>query len=232
LVLTNGLFGENGVGLLQGGLSFGFQIISMLNKNIVLIGFIVSVLCLLMASSRYPGGSPRDIHSVGYAWTENYISDMLEYKAVNGSDNASRPLAVTGVVLMGLFTGLAFVRFARKVGIKKYSVVIHGCGIILILFSVLVTIPSLHFLMVNLSIFVNLLVFFYVTFLLVKSDLTVFKFLAVFFLASFYGATYMFSSRTGLEYMPLVQKITHIFQIVWILGLEYFTRPEDFKRLT
>jgi hypothetical protein len=156
---------------------------------------------------------------------------MLEYKAVNGSDNPSRPLAVVGVVLMGLISGLAFMRFAQKVGIKKYAIVIRWCAIILMLFSVLVTIPSLHFLMVNLSICVNLLVFFYVTILLLKSDLTLFKFLAVFFLISFYGATYMFSSRTGLEYMPLVQKITHIFQITWLLGLEYFTRSEDFKAM-
>jgi len=31
--------------------------------------------------------------------------------------------------------------------------------------------------------------------------------------------------------MPLVQKITHIVQIVWILGLEYFTVKEDFEHL-
>lgn len=66
----------------------------------------------MAAALKYPGSSPKDSRSVGFQWTENYISDMLEYKAVNGADNHARPFAVVGVVLMGLFTGLAFVRFA------------------------------------------------------------------------------------------------------------------------
>jgi len=202
-----------------------------MQKNLVLIGIALSILCLVAASLHYPGGSPKDSHSVGFQWTENYISDMLEYKAVNGADNQARPLAVAGVLLMGLSTGVAFVRFARKVGVKKYSFVIQYGGLLLILLAALGTIPSLHDLSVTSSIFLNLLVFFYVMFALLKSRLTVFKVLSVVFLASFYGASYMYGTRTGLEYMPLVQKITHVIQIVWILGLEYFTREEDFAHL-
>jgi hypothetical protein len=203
----------------------------MLKKNIVLIGMSLSILCLIAASLYYPGGSPKDAQSIGFHWTENYISDMLDYRAVNGEENKARPFAVVGVVLMGLSTGLAFVRFARKVGVKKYSAVIQYGGLGLILFAILGTLPSLHDLSVTLSIFLNLLVFFYVMITLVKSRLTVFKVLAIVFLATFYGASYMFGTRTGLEYMPLVQKITHIIQIVWILGLEYYTRKEDFAHL-
>lgn len=132
---------------------------------------------------------------------------------------------------MGLSTGFAFVRFARKVGVKKYSLVLQYGGLLLILLAALGTAPSLHDLSVTLSIFLNLLVLFYVMVVLLKSRLTVFKVLSVVFLAGFYGATYMFGTKTGLEYMPLVQKITHVIQIIWILGLEYFTRKEDFAHL-
>ncbi len=197
-----------------------------------MIGIALSVLCLIVASLHYPGGSPKDIHSVGFQWTENYISDMLEFKAVNGADNKARPLAVAGVMLMGLSTGFAFVRFARKLRVKGLSVVIKYGGLLLILLTALGTVPSLHDLSVTLSIFLNLLVFFYVMVTLLKSRLTVFKVFSVVFLASFYGASYMYGTKSGLEYMPLVQKITHIIQIVWILGLEYFTRKEDFEHLT
>ena len=203
----------------------------MLNRNIVLIGIALSVLCLIVASLNYPGGSPKDPNSIGFQWTENYISDMLEFKAVNGADNKARPLAVVGVMLMGLSTGFAFVRFARKLRVKSLSVVIKYGGLLLILLTALGTIPSQHDLSVTLSIFLNLLVFFYVMVTLLKSRLTVFKVLSVVFLASFYGASYLYGTKTGLEYMPLVQKITHIIQIVWILGLEYFTREEDFEHL-
>lgn len=203
-----------------------------MQKNIVLIGIVLSVLCLIAASLRYPGGSPKDSRSVGFQWTENYISDMLDYKAVNGEDNTVRPLAVTGVLLMGLSTGLAFVRFARKTGVKKYSLVIRYGGLLMIFMTALGAIPAMHDVSVSLNIILNLLVFFYVMVVLLRSPFPVFKALSVVFLASFYGASYMFGTKTGLEYMPLVQKVTHVIQIVWILGLEYFTREEDFAHLT
>lgn len=204
----------------------------MLNKNIVLFGFTLSILCLIAASRNYPGGSPKDPDSIGFSWAENYISDMLEYKAVNGADNPARPLAVAGAVLMGLSTGLGFLRFSRKLALKKLSVVIKYGGLLMACSAALVTIPVLHFPLVNVGIVVNLLVSFYITVTLFKSRLTALKVLSVLFLASFYGAAYMFSTRSGLEYMPLVQKITHLFQIVWVLGLEYFTEEADFEHIT
>lgn len=204
----------------------------MLNKNIVLFGFALSISCLIVAALHYPGGSPKDPDSIGFIWAENYISDMLEYKAVNGADNPARPLAVAGAVLMGLSTGLGFLRFSRKLVLKKLSVVIKYGGLLMACTSVLVTIPVLHFPLVNVGIVVNLLVSFYITVTLFKSRLTALKALSVLFLASFYGAAYMFSTRSGLEYMPLVQKITHLFQIIWVLGLEYFTEKADFEHIT
>jgi hypothetical membrane protein len=204
----------------------------MLNKNIVFIGIALSILCLIVASLNYPGGSPKDPNSIGFQWTENYISDLLDYKAVNGAGNPARPFAVVGVLLMGLSTGFAFVRFSRKLRLKKLSGVIKYGGLLMIFLCILGAFPSQHDLSVTLGIFINLLVSFYVMVTLLKSRLTVLKVISVVFLASFYVAAYMFGTKTGLEYMPLVQKITHIVQIVWILGLEYFTTKEDFEHLT
>ena len=204
----------------------------MLNKNIVFIGIALSILCLIVASLYYPGGSPKDPNSIGFQWTENYISDLLDYTAVNGADNPARPFAVVGVLLMGLSTGFAFVRFARKLRLKKLSVVIQYGGLFMIFLCILGAFPSQHDLSVTLGIIINLLVSFYVMVTLLKSRLTVLKVLSVVFLASFYVASYMFGTKTGLEYMPLMQKITHLVQIVWILGLEYFTTKEDFEHLT
>ncbi len=202
-----------------------------MQKNVVLTGIILSVLCLMAASLLYPGGSPGDSHSPGFRWTENYISDMLDYQAVNGADNPARPLAVAGVLLMGLSTGLAFVRFAGKVKAKKYATVIRSGGLLFIFLTALGALPAMHDWSVTFGIILNLLLFFYVTVVLWQSPFPVFKVLAVVFLASFYGASYMYGTKTGLEYMPLVQKITHLIQIGWLLGLEYLTREEDFGHL-
>ncbi|HLP93194.1 MAG TPA: hypothetical protein VK168_04115 [Saprospiraceae bacterium] len=203
----------------------------MLNKNIVLIGFILSVGFLLVAGLNYPGGSPHDPQSTGFSWTENYLSDMLEYKAVNGADNPARPFAVIGAVLMGISSGLGFLRFSRKLASKQLSVVIKYGGLLLTISSVLVTIPVLHNPLVTIGIVLNLLVSFYITVTLLKSRLRVLSIFTVLVLLSLYGAAFMFTTRSSHDYMPLVQKITHVLQIVWILCLEYFTRKEDFDHI-
>ncbi len=203
----------------------------MLTKHAITITLALAALCLIAAGLLYPGGSPIDPQSVGFDWTKNYISNLLEYKALNGMDNTARPLGVAGVVIMGMASGWAFVRFARKSSVPKISVVIQYLGILLIVFSALVTIPALHDRTVQISSIFTLLLFFYVTALLLMSRLTTFKVLSVVFLASFYGAAYLYFSQTGLEYLPLVQKVTHLVQIGWILGLEYLTKAADFAHI-
>ena len=200
----------------------------LFKKNIVLFGLILSIVFLFIAGFYYPGGSLKNVNSIGYSFTENYISNLLEYKAVNGMDNNARPFGIIGVVLLGLSSGLAFVRLSQKIDLKKYSLVIKYLGILLIIFSFLITIPSLHNLMVTLSSIATLLLVFYVTIFLIKSKLKLLKLTSIILLVVFYGAAYMYFTKTGLDYLPTVQKIIHILQIIWILGLEYFTTKKDF----
>ena len=201
------------------------------NRNVVLIGLIISIIFLIIAALSYPRGNPKNMNSIGYSFTENYISNLLEYKAVNGATNTARPYGIIGVVILGLSSGFAFVRLSRKVELKKFSLVIKYLGIILIFLSSLITIPSLHDIMVTMSSIFTLLLVFYVTILLIKSKLQVLKFTSIVLLVIFYAAAYMYFTKTGLDYLPLVQKIIHILQIVWILGLEYATNKKDFDHI-
>ncbi|MBL0339853.1 MAG: hypothetical protein IPP71_02425 [Bacteroidetes bacterium] len=198
-------------------------------KNSVLIGILLSVVFLCLAGFKYPGGNLKNSNATGYSWTENYISHLLEYKAVNGMDNDARPWGIAGVVLMGITFGFGFARFANKIDIKKYSVVIKFLAYALILITALITLPPLHDLMVTLGSVLTLLLFFYVTVCLLKSSLQLFKFFSVLFLLCYYGAAFMYFTRTGLDYLPAVQKIIHLSQIIFILGLEYYTAKEDFR---
>ncbi|MBK7607256.1 MAG: hypothetical protein IPI18_08665 [Saprospiraceae bacterium] len=191
---------------------------------------ILSILLLIIAALNYPGGNIRDIHSKGYSLNKNYISHLLEYHALNGMDNLARPWGILGVEMMGITTGLAFVRFANKIDLKKYSSVIRFLGYTLILVTSLITIPPWHDPMITLGSIITLLLFFYVTVLFLQSKLKSFKILSVLLILCFYGATYMYFTRTALDYLPAVQKSIHVFQIGFILGLEHCTSGEDFPR--
>lgn len=202
----------------------------LLFKHTVFIGIILSILFIGIAMLKYPGGNLEDINSSTYSLTKNYISHLLEYKALNGMDNTARPWGIIGVVLMGITTGIAFARFASKIEVKQYSNVIRVLAYLLIIINILITIPALHNLMVTVGSIFTLLLFFYVTIFFLRSKkLIYFKTISVVFLLFFYGAAYMYFTRTGLDYLPSIQKIIHVFQIIFILSLDYKIAREDYK---
>lgn len=146
-------------------------------------------------------------------------------------NNPARPWGILATIFMGLTSGFAFVRFSQKINLKKYALVIKVLGFALILITSLIAIPNLHDLMVTIGSILTLLLYFYVTVLLVKSKLQFLKVLSITFLIFFYGAAFMYFTRTALEYMPTVQKVIHLLQIVFILGIEYFSSKTDFDQI-
>ena len=62
----------------------------MFKKHFVLIGIIVALLLLLIATLVYPGGSLSNKNAVGFDWSKNFISNLFAEKAVNGLDNPAR----------------------------------------------------------------------------------------------------------------------------------------------
>lgn len=105
---------------------------------------------------------------------------------------------------------------------------IRYLGVLATTLGLIIVVPSLHDKMVMLSSAMTLRIFFYITVMILKSQLTTFKILSVLFLLSFYGAAYMLFTETSLEYMPLVQKVIFLIKIIWVLGLHYGTSKTDF----
>jgi hypothetical protein len=87
----------------------------------------------------------------------------------------------------------------------------------------------MHDIMVTASSILTLLIFFYITVMVIKSKLSLMKVLSIIFLLTFYFGAYMYFTRSYLEYMPIMQKIIFLMKIVWILSLQYLTRKEDFQ---
>jgi hypothetical protein len=57
----------------------------IIKKYSILIGLIISVISLLIAISIHLGGTYENKNSIGFDWTRNYISNLFETKALNGS---------------------------------------------------------------------------------------------------------------------------------------------------
>ena len=201
----------------------------MIKKYSILIGITIGTLLLIISTNYYPGGTYENVNSEGYDWANNYISNLLRPLAVNGEENTARPFAIFGILLLTVSFGLFFVNFAKRIKIRSASLVIKYLGILATIFGFVTVIPPMHDIMVTLSSILTLLIFFYITVMVIKSKLAMMKIMSIVFLLTFYFGAYMYFARFQLEYMPIMQKIIFVMKITWVLSLEYLTRKEDFE---
>lgn len=200
-----------------------------MKKYAILIGIIIGTFLLILATFHYPGGTYENVNSEGYDWANNYISNLLGPLAVNGTENAARPYAILGVLFLTASFGVFFVKFSNRIKIKSASLVIKYLGVLATILGFITVVPSMHDIMVTASSILTLLIFFYITVMVIKSKLSLMKVLSIIFLLTFYFGAYMYFTRSYLEYMPIMQKVIFLMKIVWILSLQYLTRKEDFQ---
>ncbi len=200
-----------------------------MKKHILLLGMSLSIILFTLSAASYPGGSQKDINAIGYDWKHNYLCNLLNEKAVNGADNTARIWAIAGMLCLCISMALFFVRFSTKITAINSAKIIKYCGIVSMFFGFLVFTPY-HNLMTTLSSIAALVALFYMTIYIFKSKRPVFKGLSVLCLAILYVNNYIYYSQHLLEILPILQKISFLLVFVLILGLDYFTKKEDFLR--
>lgn len=198
----------------------------MIKKYSVMICVVISVFFLIVASSVYPGGSLHDANSTGFDWSKNFISNLFGEKAINGLDNPSRIWAFIGMAFHSVGYGLFFIHSSKKMPSKHAANVLKYIGAANILFNFLIA-TSLHDLMIIISSTLSLLGLFYLTVFILKTRLHLLKFTCIICLLIFYYTLYLYGTGNwGL--LAIMQKVSFICSMLLILGIEYFTKLEDF----
>ncbi|MBL7825687.1 MAG: hypothetical protein JNJ57_03580 [Saprospiraceae bacterium] len=198
----------------------------MFKKHAVLLCLAATIILMIIAASGYPGGSILDKNSEGFHWTKNFISNLFQEKALNGMDNPYWMWAVVGAAFHSLGSGLFFIHMSKKMPSKHAAMVLKVVGTAEILFNFLIA-TSLHDIMVVISSTLSLLGLFYITVFLLKTKLHVFKICSIACMLTFYYTLFLYGSGDwGL--LAIMQKVSFIISMLLILGLEYFTRKEDF----
>ena len=158
----------------------------MKSRPLILIGIIISLLLLFIATIYYPGGSQYDKNSIGFDWANNYLCNLFDEKAMNGSTNPSRHWAIAGMFFLCTSFALFFVTFSNKIPHRSNSKIIKYFGVSGMVFGFMAITPY-HDLMVMLSSTTALVSLFYITVSIFKSKLHLFKFLCVFCLVISYA---------------------------------------------
>jgi hypothetical protein len=73
----------------------------------------VSVLLLVLAMARYPGGTQVNRTTHGYDLFRNYFCDLIQPLGQNGTPNPSAAVARVGMVVCGLALGLLWLLLPR-----------------------------------------------------------------------------------------------------------------------
>ncbi|WP_298153443.1 hypothetical protein [Flavobacterium sp.] len=199
----------------------------MIKKHFILIGTAITLLLMTTAAMFYPGGSMFDKHSVGYSWRYNYVSNLFGEDAINGMPNPGRYWALCSMIFLSATCSLFFIEFSRKIPDARAAKIIRYSGITSMVFAVFIATP-LHDLMISISSSIFLLSTFYITVFIFKSRLHLFKWLAVLYLAGFYGTLYIYNSGDLLEYLAVIQKALFAMTVVVVLALNYGTKATDF----
>lgn len=199
----------------------------MIKKYSVLICLITSVILLAIATLAYPGGSLSDKNSVGFDWSKNFISNLFATKAINGSENPGRVWAIIGMAFLSVGYGIFFINMSKKIPSKQWATILKLIGIANIIFIFLIATP-LHDVGV-ISIILTLIGLFTITIFILKSKLHLLKFCCIICLLTYYCffALYGFGD---LGLAAIMQKVYSISSMLLVLGLEYFTKYEDFKQ--
>ncbi len=201
----------------------------MLQKHPIAIGLSVSILLLIISTLFYPGGSQLDKHSIGFDWANNYLCNLFNEKAVNDMDNPARFPAIGGMFFLCISFALFFSRFSKKIPSKRDANIIQYSGIGAMLCAFLLVTPY-HDVMTIFASSFGLLTLFYITVFTFKSKLTFYKYLSVLSLAILYLNNYIYYTQNWLNWLPILQKISLLCIIIWLLGLEYVATKEDFTK--
>ena len=200
----------------------------MIKKYSVLICVVTSVILIVIATLAYPGGSILDKNSQGFDWSKNFLSNLFATKAINGSENPGWIWALVGMAFHSVGYGIFFINVSKKISSSQWANILKFIGATNIIFIFLIATP-LHDLGV-ISILLTLIGLFTITVFILKTKLHLLKFCCIICLLTYY----CFFALFGFGYLGLsviMQKVYIISSMLLVLGLEYFTRYEDFIQI-
>ncbi len=182
-------------------------------------GISIFVALYIFSSTLYPGGSQVSLNTQGFDWVNNYWCNLMNKQGMNGLPNPARPYSILGMLLLCLSLMIFFIRFAQvfsKNDWWKYVIII--CSIISMSLAMLIF-TEYHDLMIILSSIFGFMAVLGVIRVIYYSDLSFYKKSGIYCLLLLVINNYIYYSGDFILALPLLQKVSFVFILAWILGL-------------
>lgn len=185
------------------------------------IGIVIFVLLYIYSTFLYPGGSQAKLDSIGFDWKHNYWCNLLNEKGMNGQDNPARGYAITAMTILCISLLLFFIQFAQTITTSRFwKLSIQLFGTISMVFAIFIF-TSYHDLMTILSSIFGAFAVFGVIRDVYISKMNRFKISGIFCLILLAVNNYIYYTEQGIIYLPLLQKITFLAVLIWMIAINY-----------
>jgi hypothetical protein len=145
----------------------------------------------------------------------------MNENGMNGQINPARTYAITAMVILCISLALFFVQFAQKFAQNRFwKLAIKIFGILTMAFAILIF-TKYHDLMTTISSIFGAFVVIGIIWEVYRSNLNLFKIGGIVCVILLGLNNYIYYSENGIEYLPLIQKITFAIVLIWIIGLNY-----------
>lgn len=167
----------------------------------------------------YPGGSQTDQLSIGFSWIDNYLCNLVSETALNGEPNLGRPFALAGILILCLSLLIFFVQFAHAFSKNKpWKYIISVSGVFSMLISMFIFTPFHDSMTILASIFGLVTIVGIVRELFLNHQISLL--LSGLFCLIILGINnYIYYTKEGLAYLPLLQKLSMLFILTWIVAV-------------
>ena len=201
-------------------------------NGVPLIGIICFLGLYTYSTTLYPGGSQANLNSEGFDWINNYWCNLMDEKGMNGEANPARLFSILAMVVVCISLMVFFIRFFKTYSENRlWKRIFMVSGVLSMTFATLIF-SEYHDLMIILSSIFGLVVVIGIIREVYKSKLKVYKISGVICVLLLGMNNYIYYTQKFIETLPLLQKITIVIVLIWVMGLNYELTKKNEKLTT
>lgn len=179
------------------------------------------VFLFIYSSTLYPGGSQFNSNSIGFSWIHNYWCNLMNVEAGNGQLNPARKYSITALIVLSFGLMIFFINFGIKLVdnyIWKWLFILSS---IFSMVSAMLIFSEYHDLMTIISSLFGLVIVIGILRKFYYSEHWVFKMTGFGCIVILVLNNFIYYTEIFLEALPLIQKISIVIILTWIVGLNY-----------
>jgi hypothetical protein len=184
-------------------------------------GIIIFVLLYIIATTLYPGGNQADKNTSGFSWLHNYWCNLLNGTAMNGAVNNAKPVAMIALLALSITLASFWYLLAMVMPFSRlHKNLLLGSGISSAIAGIFIFTPY-HDVFINISGIMAIIAFVLLMRALYKNSWFVLFYTGLFNIGLILLNNYIYYTKNGLAYLPVVQKISFIIFLGWLCCINW-----------